>query len=71
MSDEIIDAEATFIGDMHRALVALQFENRAMRQRLSLLHCGDCGHDIDTHDDSGCVLDGCDCRKWVRKPPTK
>ncbi len=40
--DKIIDAEATFVGDMHRALVALQFENRELRQRLESQQCADC-----------------------------
>jgi hypothetical protein len=60
MSD-IIDKEATFVGDMHRALFALSEENRMLRD---MLRCSGCEHEIAAHDDSGCVLEGCDCRRY-------
>lgn len=40
-----VDVKATVIGDTHRALFALQAENRELRQRLALLEtpCECCG----------------------------
>jgi hypothetical protein len=65
---DIIDKDATVIGDTQRAMFALIEENKALRSLLADCKCCgaacDCGHPIDTHDDSGCVLGGCDCRKW-------
>lgn len=32
------------------------------------VECGECGHQIEKHDQTGCTLDGCSCRdQWSKK----
>jgi hypothetical protein len=91
---DIIDKDATVIGDTQRAMFALIEENKALRTQIDAMrrskyhqmgaccctYCGlagwtptlpppplgvcACGCEIDSHDDSGCVKDGCDCRRY-------